>query len=118
METSIKEIAAASYECYIRRAFKCGYNQHGAHADYFRILADTSPSYKGKIPQSYDKQLERVIDNLIKATDRFLNQFNLTETEYNQLIDIRGKLYNANSAETIRIILKEGVEVTKRFKEF
>lgn len=118
METGIKEIAASNYEWFIRRAFKCGYNLHGAHADYFRILADTSPSYKGKIPQSYEKQLERVIDNLIKATDRFLIKFKLTEVEQNKLIEIKKRLQNAYSAETIKDIVKEGIEVTQRFKEF
>ena len=118
METGEKEIAAMNYEIYIRRAFKCGYNKHGAHAGYFRILADTLPGYKGKIPQSYDKQLSNVISNLDKATDRFLSKFKLTVEEHQKLLEIKQRLQFANSALSIKEIVKEGINITHRFKEF
>jgi len=118
MNIGEKEIAAMDYEFFIRRAFKCGYNEHGASADYFRILADTVPNYKGKIPPSFDKQLENVIDNLNKAIDKFLISFKLTAIEQVEFNKIRQRLNHADSAEVISDIVHDCIELTQRFKDF
>ena len=118
MNVGEKEIAAMNYETFIRRAFKCGYNEHGAHADYFRILADTAPDYKGKIPQSFEKQLTNVIGNLNKAADRFLINFKLTASEQIELEEIKQRLQHAYSVEVIKEIVHDCIEITQRFKDF
>ena len=108
MNIGEKEIAAMDYEIFIRRAFKCGYNEHG----------DTAPNYQGKIPPSFDKQLENVITNLNKAINKFLISFKLTALEQVEFGKIRQRLNHADSAKVISDIVHDCIELTQRFKDF
>jgi len=118
MNVQEKESAAMKYEIFIRRAFKCDYDKHGAKNEYFKILADTAPNYVGSFPPSFTKQLATVKSNLTKATDRFLTKFKLNAEEKEKLLEIRERIQNANSAEIIKYIVFDGVEITQRFKDF
>ena len=109
--------AAMCYEYFIRRAFKCGYNQHESKNAYFKNLIDTERgSDITSLVGSYDKQLARIKKNIEKAINKFLKS-KPTEEEtigLNQMIEELPQLYQTKD---IRNLLDRGLIITDRFKE-
>jgi hypothetical protein len=105
------------YETFIRRAFKCDYNEHNSKNSYFQNLIETeNGSSSTKHLGSYDKQLIAVKKNIDKAIDKFLKS-KPTAAEASNLNDFKTKLASAYYTSEIIDLLNQGVDNTARFRD-
>ena len=105
------------YETFIRRAFKCGYNEHNSKNSYFQNLIETEMgSSSTKHLGSYDKQLKEIKKNIDKAIDKFLKS-KPTQTEAVELEEMKLNLVSAYSTSEIKELLEKGIDDTQRFRD-
>ncbi len=106
-----------SYEHFIRRAFKCGYNEHNSKNSYFQNLIDTeNGASHTKHLASFEKQLGAIKKNIHKAADKFLKS-KPNEEERNNLLSFQENLEFACSSSEIISLLEKAVQDTSRFRE-
>lgn len=104
------------YEYFIRRAFKCGYNEHQSKNSYFKNLIDTERGADLRSTVgSYEKQLNEIKRKIEKAILKFLKS-KPTTFEKKRLVEMLNKLEILNSTAEILSLLEEGLEITKRYK--
>lgn len=105
------------YETFIRRAFKCDYNEHNSKNSYLQNLIETERgSTATKHLGSYDKQLALVKKNIEKAIDKFLKS-KPTPIERAALLALREPLFSAYSTSEIISLLERGIVSTERFRD-
>ena len=104
------------YETFIRRAFKCDYNEHNSKNSNFQNLIETERgSSSTRHLGSYEKQLAAIKKNIDKGIDKFLKS-KPSELEKANLEEFKIRLSTAHSTSEIKDLLDKGVEDTMRFK--
>ncbi len=103
------------YEAFICDAFKCERNKHDASADFFRIFAETEPSYKGTMPASFEKQYNRISKSLSKAIDKYLKNYEFSENDKESLNNMKLNINNTKSAERLGELITGGLKITKKY---
>lgn len=107
---------AMPYETFIRRAFKCGYNEHQSKNAYLQNLINTERGADLRSTVgSYDKQLKEVKKNIEKAILKFLKSKPIP-IEKSGLEKMMSNLASVNSTGEIISLLDELLEITKRYK--
>lgn len=105
------------YEIFIRRAFKCDYDQHHSKNSYFQNLIDTERGANlASLIGSYDKQLKPIKKSIEKAIQEFL-KLKLNETESTELTLMLQELPHLYLTREIKLFLERGLKVTEQFKE-
>jgi hypothetical protein len=107
---------AMPYETFIRRAFKCDYNEHQSKNAFLQNLINTERGADLRSTVgSYDKQLKEVKKNIEKAILKFLKSKPTIEEKIG-LEKMQTKLQSLYSTNEILSLLDEGLEITKRYK--
>lgn len=110
-------VEAMCYEHFIRRAFKCDYNEHQSKNSYFKNLIDTERGANlTSLVGSYDKQLKQIKKNVEKAIQKYLKS-KPNDTERMELNSMLAELPKLSTTSEIKLFLEKGLRVTDRFKE-
>lgn len=101
------------YEYFIRRAFNCQRDEHGATTAIFKYVLDSD--FGNGDSKQYNKYLTEVKKHLGKAVDKFLS-FKLSEEEKTTLIVVNQEIELAESGISLIEPIRKGLDITKRFK--
>lgn len=104
------------YEYFIRRAHKSlRTRKNGADSFYMEALMNAEHgTVRGG---NQDKALEKAKTFMGKALDKFL-KFKVNDAERDGLLLLKADLDFANSSSELMDIVKKGMELTQRFKEY
>ena len=111
-----KHGSAMSYENFIKRAYKSlRGKKNGADSSFMEILInhEAGTARAG----NHDQQLTKVKGYIAKALDKFLT-FKLEEDERSGLLQLKEDLEPAYSSEELTRIVRQGLALTQRFKEY
>jgi hypothetical protein len=110
----------STYEIFIRRAHKSyqGTTGNGGEGVYMKNLIDTENGKDlERLVGSYEKQFAKVSGYISKAIDKYL-KMKVNAEEKADLENLKQKLSRSGSAYDLVRITDEGLEITKRFKDY
>jgi hypothetical protein len=107
-----------SYEDFMCRAYRCYPNPRtGAYAGHYHAIYWAEHGFIKPSVVKAEKQLTKVKNYLVKATDKFLKR-RLKKEEREILMIVREQLMFASSEQELFPLIDKGLVTTRRFGDY